>query len=133
MAKRKSIHASSAPEVIGPYSHAVRVGNLLFLAGQIALDPKTMDLVDGGFRDEVKQVFKNVEAVLKAADCTLGDVVKLTVYLTDLSNFEQVNAIMSEKFSSPYPARAAVGVAALPRGASIELDVIADMRHVFAI
>ena len=133
MATRKHIHASNAPEVIGPYSHAVQVGNLLFLAGQIALDPKTMDLVDGDFRSEVKQVFKNIEAILKAADCALSDVVKLTVYLTDLSNFEQVNAIMSEKFINPYPARAAIGVAALPRGASIELDVIADLRHVIAI
>ena len=127
MSSKKHIHAAHAPDVIGPYSHAVRAGNLLFLAGQIALNPTTMDLVDGTFRDEVKQVFKNVEAVLTAADCSLRDVVKLTVYLTDLSNFEQVNAIMSEKFSSPFPARAAVGVAALPRGASIELDVIATI------
>lgn len=125
MSSKKHIHATNAPDVIGPYSHAVRAGNLLFLAGQIALNPSTMDLVDGKFRDEVKQVFKNVEAVLKAANCSLRDVVKLTVYLTDLSNFEQVNAIMSEKFSSPFPARAAIGVASLPRGASIELDVIA--------
>lgn len=129
MANRKHIHASTAPEVIGPYSHAVQVGNLLFLAGQIALNPSTMDLVDGKFRDEVKQVFKNVEAILKAANCTLRDVVKLTVYLTDLSNFEQVNVIMSEKFHTPYPARAAIGVAALPRGASIELDVIANIPN----
>lgn len=125
MTKRKHIHASAAPEVIGPYSHAVQVGRLLFLAGQIALDPKTMDLVNGNFRNEVKQVFKNVEAILQAEDCSLGDVVKLTVYLTDLSKFEQVNAIMSEQFITPYPARAALGVAALPRGASIEIDVIA--------
>lgn len=125
MTKRKHIHSSTAPEVIGPYSHAVGVGNLLFLAGQIALDPKTMDLVNGNFRNEVKRVFKNVEAILQAADCSLSDVVKLTVYLTDLSKFEQVNAIMSEVFNTPYPARAAIGVAALPRGASIELDVIA--------
>lgn len=127
MSPKEHFHAANAPDVIGPYSHAVRAGNLLFLAGQIALNPTTMDLVDGKFRDEVKQVFKNVEAVLKAANCSLRDVVKLTVYLTDLSNFEQVNAIMSEKFSSPFPARAAVGVAALPRGASIELDVIATI------
>lgn len=125
MATKKHIHASDAPDVIGPYSHAVQVGNLLFLAGQIALDPKTMDLVNGNFRNEVKQVFKNVEAILSAANCTLRDVVKLTVYLTNLSDFEQVNAIMSEKFSTPYPARAAIGVAKLPRSASIELDVIA--------
>lgn len=127
MSPKEHFHAANAPDVIGPYSHAVRAGDLLFLAGQIALNPSTMDLVDGKFRDEVKQVFKNVEAVLKAANCSLRDVVKLTVYLTDLSNFEQVNAIMSEKFSSPFPARAAVGVAALPRGASIELDVIAKI------
>lgn len=125
MSSKEHFHAANAPDVIGPYSHAVKAGNLLFVAGQIALNPATMDLVDGKFRDEVKQVFKNVEAVLKAANCTLRDVVKLTVYLTDLSNFEQVNAIMSEKFSTPFPARAAVGVAMLPRGASIELDVIA--------
>ena len=125
MTLKKHIHAPTAPDVIGPYSHAVQAGNLLFLAGQIALNPKTMDLVDGKFRDEVKQVFKNVEAILTAADCSLCDVVKLTVYLTDLSDFEQVNAIMSEKFGPPYPARVAVAVAALPRGATIELDVIA--------
>lgn len=119
------LYAKDAPEVIGPYSHAVQVGDLLFLSGQIALDPQSMELVNDTFRNEAKQVFSNIETILAAANCSLQDVVKITVYLTDLKNFEQVNAVMSERLSTPFPTRSAVGVAALPRGANIELEVIA--------
>jgi len=122
---KKHLYAEGAPEVIGPYSHAVQVGNLLFLSGQIALDPKSMELVDDTFRNEANQVFSNVETILAAANCSLDDIVKITVYLTDLKNFEQVNAVMSERLNTPFPTRSAVGVAALPRGANIELEVIA--------
>lgn len=122
------IHAKAAPEVIGPYSHAVQVGHMIYLSGQIALNPETMELVSTSFREEAKQVFSNVEAVLTSAGCAITDVVKITIYLTDLSNFEQVNAVMSERFSAPFPARVAVGVASLPRGAAIEIDAIAVLK-----
>ena len=123
--EKNHLYADGAPDVIGPYSHAVQVGNFVFLSGQIALDPESMELVDDSFRNETKQVFSNVEAVLTAANCTLQDIARITVYLTDLKNFEQVNAVMSEHLSAPFPARTAIGVAALPRGANIELEVIA--------
>ncbi len=123
--KREAITAESAPDAIGPYSHAMRAGNILYLSGQIALDPSTMELVTDSFRKETKQVFANIESVLTAAGGSLKDVVKMTVYLTDLSNFDTVNAVMSETLQFPFPARVAVGVSALPRGASIEIETIA--------
>lgn len=122
---REAITSEIAPDAIGPYSHAIRAGNLLYLSGQIALDPSTMELVSDSFRKETKQVFANIEAVLKAAGASLRDVAKMTVYLTDLNNFDTVNAVMSETLQYPFPARVAVGVSALPRGASIEIETIA--------
>lgn len=121
----ETISANGAPDAIGPYSHAIRTGNTVYLSGQIALDPQNMELVSETFRHEARQAFTNVCTVLAAADAKLSDIVKITVYLTDLANFDTVNAVMSETLDYPFPARVAVGVASLPRGASIELDVIA--------
>jgi reactive intermediate/imine deaminase len=118
----KSIVATSnAPAAIGTYSQAVRAGDTVYLSGQIGLDPATMQLAEG-IDAQVARVFDNLEAVVAAAGGTLADVVKLNVYLTDLGNFAKVNAAMASYFSEPYPARAAVGVAALPRGALVEAD-----------
>lgn len=122
---REAIFADDAPEAIGPYSHAIRVGNSIYLSGQIALNPKNMELVTSSFRKETKQVFANISAVVNAAGGSLQDIVKLTVYLTDLKNFDMVNAVMSETFQYPFPARVAIGVSALPRGASIEVEALA--------
>ncbi len=122
---RKAITADEAPDAIGPYSHAVRTGNTLYLSGQIALSPSTMELVNESFRRETQQVFANIAAVLKASGGSLDNIVKLTVYLTDLTNFDTVNAVMSETLHYPFPARVAVGVSSLPRGASIEIETLA--------
>ena len=120
-----AIHSADAPEAIGPYSQAVRVGNTVYLSGQIPLNPDTMELVGGSFLDEVRQVFHNIITVLKAAGAQIDQVVKFTVFLTDISNFDTVNAVMSEVCKHPYPARSAVEVAGLPRGAQIEVETIA--------
>jgi reactive intermediate/imine deaminase len=121
---KKIISTPSAPAAIGTYSQAAQVGNTVWVSGQIALDPKTKALVGGGIEAEAHQVFKNVRAIVTAAGATLDDVVKATVFLTDLGNFAVVNKIMAEYFREPYPARAAVGVAALPRGAEVEVECI---------
>ncbi|MCY3885441.1 MAG: Rid family detoxifying hydrolase [Gammaproteobacteria bacterium] len=126
---RRAISAEDAPDAIGPYSHAIRIGNTIYMSGQIALNPKNMELVTSSFRKETKQVFTNITAVVKAAGGTLQDIVKLTVYLTDLKNFDMVNAVMSETFQYPYPVRVAVGVSALPRGASIEVEALAILSE----
>ncbi|MCY4657666.1 MAG: Rid family detoxifying hydrolase [Gammaproteobacteria bacterium] len=120
-----AVQSLDAPEAIGPYSQAVRVGQTIYLSGQIALDPKTMELNCASFRDEVQQVFANIQTVLKAAGAGIEDVVKFTVFLTDISTFDTVNAVMSEVCKHPFPARSALGVAALPRGANIEVETIA--------
>lgn len=116
------IHSDNAPAAIGPYSQAVRAGNTVYLSGQIPLDPKTMEIVSGGFAEQTHQVFKNLKAVIEAAGGTFDDVVKLNCYLTDLSDFATFNQIVSEYLKSPFPARAAVQVAALPRGALVEVE-----------
>ncbi|MGB5081612.1 MAG: RidA family protein [Burkholderiales bacterium] len=121
--KRSIIATTSAPAAIGTYSQAVRAGDTLYLSGQIGLDPQTGQLVDG-IDNQIHRVFANLEAVAEAAGGSLADAVKLTVYLTDLGYFARVNEIMSGYFGQPYPARAAVGVAALPRGALVEADAI---------
>lgn len=121
---RKAIHTERAPAAVGPYSQAVRYGDLVFLSGQIPLDPETMQLVEGDIAAQARRVFRNLEAVCEAAGGGLGDVVKLNVYLVDLGNFAAVNAVMQEFFAEPYPARAAVGVAALPLGAQIEMEAV---------
>jgi reactive intermediate/imine deaminase len=118
---KKIIHTSKAPKAIGTYSQAVQKSNIVFLSGQIPLDPETMDLVEG-IEQQIHQVFKNMLEVIKAADSSADDLVKLNIYLTDLSNFALVNNIMSQYFNEPYPARAAIGVASLPKGSQIEAD-----------
>lgn len=122
---REIIQTENAPAAIGPYSQAVRTGDTLYLSGQIPLDPKTMELVGGGIEDQIRQVFTNLKAVLEAAGASSTDIAKLNIFLIDLTHFPLVNEIMSEVFSEPYPARAAIGVAALPKGAQVEMDAIA--------
>ena len=121
---KQTISTEAAPAAIGTYSQAVRVGDLVFLSGQVALDPATMELVDGDFEAQARQMFDNLRAVCEAAGGELDQIVKLTVYLTDLANFAAVNAVMEEYFQPPFPARAAVGVAALPKDAAVEADAI---------
>ena len=121
---KQPIRTKDAPAAIGPYSQAIRAGNTVYLSGQIPLKPATMELVTGDVRAEIRQVFENLAAVAKASGGSLADAVRVTVYLTDLKNFALVNEIMAEYFAEPYPARAAIGVAALPRGANVEVDGI---------
>ena len=121
---KEPIHTSEAPAAIGPYSQAIRAGTTVYLSGQIPLDPKTMELVTGDIRVEIRQVFDNLAAVAQAAGGSLANAVRLTVYLTDLKHFPLVNEIMAEYCKEPYPARAAIGVAQLPRGAAVEVDGI---------
>ena len=118
------ISTADAPAAIGAYSQAVRSGATVYLSGQIALDPDTMELVGPGFEAEARQAFRNLAAVISAAGGTPAGVVKLTVYLTDMGDFPAVNAVMAEFFDEPFPARAAIGVASLPRGAQVEVDGI---------
>jgi reactive intermediate/imine deaminase len=120
----RSVHTEKAPAAIGTYSQAVQAGDTVYLSGQIPLVPETMVLVEGPVEDQVRQVFRNLAAVAEAAGGTLGDAVKLTVYLVDLGDFAAVNQVMEEFFSAPYPARAAVQVAALPKNARVEVDAI---------
>ena len=121
--KRETIPTLDAPAAIGTYSQAVRLGEVVYLSGQIGLDPATMALVDG-FEAQAHQVFRNLDAVCRAAGGSLNDVVKLNLYLTELANFAKINEIMAGYFSQPYPARAAVGVAQLPKGALVEADAV---------
>ncbi|HET7562355.1 MAG TPA: RidA family protein [Rhodanobacteraceae bacterium] len=122
---RLAIHSESAPKAIGPYSQAVRAGNTLYLSGQTPLDPETGEMVAGDVSAQAERVFKNLEAVLAAGGASFDDVVRVAIYMTDLGNFGAVNAVMQRHFSEPYPARSTIGVAALPRGAGVEIDVIA--------
>ncbi len=124
---KQIIHTNAAPKAIGTYSQAVRCGNTVYLAGQIGLDPATMELI-AGIGPQIHRVFENLKAVAQAAGGDLGDIVKLTVYLTDLNHFARVNEIMATCFKQPYPARASVGVASLPRGALIEIDAIMHLE-----
>jgi reactive intermediate/imine deaminase len=121
---KQIIQTDQAPKAIGTYSQAVKVGDTVFLSGQIPLDPATMTLVEGGMDVQIRRVFDNLKAVAEAAGGSLRDVVKLNVFLTDLAHFPLVNEIMAEYFAEPYPARAAIGVASLPRGAGVEMDAI---------
>jgi reactive intermediate/imine deaminase len=121
---KQAIQSDAAPAAIGTYSQAIRAGNLVFLSGQIPLDPATMEMVGGGFEARARQVFDNLKAVAEAAGGDLDGIVKLTIFLTDLSNFAAVNSVMADYFAQPYPARAAVGVAQLPKGADVEADAI---------
>jgi 2-iminobutanoate/2-iminopropanoate deaminase len=121
----KPVTSSAAPKAIGPYSQAVKAGNMLFLSGQIALDPATGNLIEGDFAAQARRVLENLKAVLQEAGADFGRVVKATVYLADLANFATLNSIYAEYFGDNKPARSTVGVAALPRGAAVEIDLIA--------
>jgi reactive intermediate/imine deaminase len=121
---RQTIHSSKAPQAIGPYSQAVRAGDTVYLSGQIPLDPATMQLVSGDIEAEVRQVFENLKAVAEAAGGSLANAVKVNVFLTDLGHFAKVNEIMATYCTQPFPARAAIGVAQLPRGARVEIECV---------
>lgn len=121
---REIVKSAAAPAAIGTYSQAVKVGNTIYLSGQIPLVPKTMQLVEGDMTAQIRQVFDNLQAVAMAAGGGLADIVKLNIYLTDLAHFPLVNEVMSRYFREPYPARAAIGVASLPKGAVIEADAV---------
>ena len=121
---KKPLHSDSAPAAIGTYSQAIQSGDFVFMSGQIPLNPQTMEVVDGDFEARARQVFDNLQAVANAAGGSLDQIVKLTIYLTDLDNFATVNTVMGEYFSEPYPARAALGVASLPKGVDVEAEAI---------
>lgn len=121
---RQAIHTDQAPAALGPYSQAVRHGNLVFLSGQVGLDPATGKLVAGGIEAQARQVFRNLRAVCQAAGGDLDGIVKLTIYLVDLGNFALVNAVMAENFATPYPARATIEISALPAGAEVEVEAV---------
>ena len=121
---RSIVSTPNAPAAIGIYSQAVQAGRTVYLSGQIPLDPKTMQMVEGGIEAQITQVFENLKAVSEASGGALADMVKLNVFLTDLANFAKLNEIMATYFTEPYPARAAIGVASLPRGAQVEMDGI---------
>jgi len=125
---REIIKTDKAPQAIGTYSQAVKTGNTVYLSGQIPLIPETMEMVDGDMRIQIKRVFDNLAAVADASGGTLQDIVKLNVFLTDLSHFPLVNEVMAEYFQEPYPARAAVGVAALPKDAGVEMDAVMELE-----
>jgi reactive intermediate/imine deaminase len=124
---REIVRTDKAPSAIGTYSQAVKSGKCVYLSGQIPLDPETMEMVEGDIDVEIRRVFDNLEAVARAAGGSLADVVKLNVYLTDLAHFPDVNQIMADYFTEPYPARAVVGVYSLPREAGVEMDAVMEL------
>ncbi|WP_339866726.1 RidA family protein [Pseudohongiella nitratireducens] len=124
MAKKEALHSDKAPKAIGPYSQAIKSGSMVFLSGQIPLDPISMELISHDIAEQTRQVLDNLTAVANAAGGTLDDCVKLTIYLTDLNHFSVVNEVMETYFSSPFPARATVEVSALPRAAQVEIEAI---------
>ncbi len=124
MTKLSIIQTDRAPQAIGTYSQAVKVGDTVYISGQIPLVPETMEMVSDDIRLQIHQVFKNLQAVAEAANASLAEIVKLNVFLTDLSHFPVVNEVMAEYFQQPYPARAALGVAALPKDAGVEMDAV---------
>lgn len=124
MIEKKIIHSDNAPAAIGPYSQAVQVGNLVFMSGQIPLDPKTMEVVTESFEAQTVQVFENLKAVAEAAGGSLENIVKLNIYMPDLGNFAKVNEVMERYFTAPYPARAAIGVKSLPKNVDVEVEGI---------
>jgi reactive intermediate/imine deaminase len=126
---KQIIHTTEAPEAIGTYSQAVRVDNDVYISGQIPLDPATMRLVAGDLKEQTRQVFRNLQAVVKAAGGELTDVVKLTIFMCDLSQFALINEVMAEFFEAPFPARAVVGVVALPKDAAVEADAIMKLSN----
>ncbi len=125
--KKEIISTENAPQAIGTYSQAVKVGSTVYMSGQIPLIPESMEMVEGDMEQQIRRVFDNLQAVAQAAGGSLSDVAKLNVFLTDLSNFPVVNEVMADYFSQPYPARAAIGVAALPKGAGVEMDAVLEL------
>jgi reactive intermediate/imine deaminase len=121
---RNIVHTDKAPAALGPYSQAVRHGDLVFLSGQVAIDPASGKLVAGGIEAQARQVFRNLRSVCEAAGGDLDSILKLTIYLVDLGNFAKVNAVMADLFAAPYPARATIGIAALPLGAEVEVEAV---------
>jgi reactive intermediate/imine deaminase len=126
---RSVVKTNNAPQAIGTYSQAIKIGNTVYLSGQIPLVPKTMVLVEGNIAKQIEQVFENLSAVCEAAGGSLSDIVKLNIFLTDLGNFATVNEIMARYFTEPYPARAAIGVASLPKNAQVEMDGVLVIRE----
>ncbi len=124
---REIIRTDQAPQAIGTYSQAVKVGRTVYLSGQIPLVPETMEMVEGDIESQIRRVFDNLKAVARAAGGELGDIVKLNIFLVDLAHFATVNQVMAEYFSEPYPARAAIGVASLPKGAGVEMDGVLEL------
>ncbi len=125
---RQAIHSDHAPAAIGPYSQATRAGDMVFFSGQVPIDPATGQLVDGDIAAQARRAFDNLRAVCEAAGGSFDDIVRVGLYLTDLGQFAQVNAVMAEYFSQPYPARSTIGVSALPRGAAFEVDAVMVLR-----
>ncbi len=126
--KKEIISTDLAPQAIGTYSQAVKVGSTVYLSGQIPLVPETMEMVEGGMEAQIRRVFDNLQAVAKAAGGSLADVAKLNIFLTDLAHFPLVNQVMAEYFEQPYPARAAIGVASLPKDAGVEMDAVLELN-----
>jgi len=124
---KKVISTSNAPAAIGPYSQAIKVGNLIYTSGQIPVNPKTGTIVEGGIKEQTRQSFENVKSILKEAGLTMADVIKTTVFMADMNDFAEMNAIYAEFFAEPYPARSAVAVKTLPKGAMVEIEVIAEI------
>ena len=126
---RETIHTDKAPQAIGTYSQAIKVGGTVYLSGQIPLVPETMEMIEGDMEDNIVRVFDNLKAVAEAAGGSLADIAKLNIFLTDLNNFALVNEVMAHYFQQPYPARAAIGVASLPKGAEVEMDAIMELAN----
>jgi reactive intermediate/imine deaminase len=124
---REIIATDKAPQAIGTYSQAVKTGNTVYMSGQIPLVPETMEMVDGDIEQQIRRVFDNLSAVAEAAGGSLADIAKLNIFLTDLGNFARVNEVMAEYFNQPYPARAAIGVASLPKDAGVEMDAVMEL------
>ena len=127
MSSKQAIKSDNAPAPIGPYSQAVKVGDTMYLSGQVPLDPVTGELIDGDIDAMARRIFDNLAAVMAAAGGSLADIVKLTIYLVDLNDFAKVNAVMAEYFQEPYPSRATVAIAGLPKGAPVEVEAIAHL------
>jgi len=127
MSSKQAIQSDNAPAPIGPYSQAVKVGDTMYLSGQVPLDPATGELIDGDIDAMARRIFDNLAAVIAAAGGSLADIVKLTIYLVDLNDFAKVNAVMAEYFQEPYPSRATVAIAGLPKGAPVEVEAIAHL------
>ena len=123
----KVISTKQAPAAIGPYSQAIQVGNLVYTSGQIPIDPATGAIVEGGIKEQTRQSLTNVKAILESADLTMGNVVKTTVFMSNMNDFPEMNSVYAEFFAEPYPARSAVAVKALPKGALVEIEVVAEV------